>query len=133
MTTMSTTTSQTRTTPQLRAGLAISAFLGLINIPFLFAPTPDGQDGPPTAVLVLSAALGLVSVVCALVAWRSGNRLAIRINAAALLVNALTSLPAFFVDVDAWIKVGAAASVVLTVAALLLTLRREPAPYTVTD
>lgn len=133
MTTMSTTTAEARTTPQLRTGLALSAFLGLINIPFLFAPTPDGQDAPPVAVLVLSAALGLVSVVCAVVAWRSGNRLAIRINAAALLVNALTSLPAFFVDVDAWIKVGAAVAVVLTVAALVLTLRREPTPYTVTD
>ncbi len=133
MTTMSTTRGATRTTTQVRTGLAISAFLGLINIPFLFAPTPDGQDAPPVAVLVLSAVLGLVSVVCAVVAWRSGNRLAIRVNAAALLVNALTSLPAFFVDVDAWIKVGAAASVILTVAALVLTLRREPTPYTVTD
>ncbi len=66
-------------------------------------------------------------------AWRSGNRLAIRINAAALLVNALTSLPAFFVDIDAWIKVGAAVSVILTVIALVLTLRRERTPYTVTD
>jgi hypothetical protein len=133
MTTMSTRTPETRTTPQLRTGLALSAFLGLINIPFLFAPTPDGQEGPPVAVLVLSALLGLVSVACAVVAWRSGNRLAIRVNAAALLINALTSLPAFFVDIDAWIKVGAAVSVVLTVAALVLTLRREPTPYTVTD
>jgi divalent metal cation (Fe/Co/Zn/Cd) transporter len=133
MTTMTTTGRPTRTTAQLRTGLALSAFLGLINIPFLFVPTPDGQDGPPTAVLVLSALIGLVSVVCAVVAWRSGNRLAIRINAAALLINALTSLPAFFVDVDAWIKVGAAVSVILTVVALVLTLRREPAPYTVTD
>jgi hypothetical protein len=133
MTTMSTRAPQSRTTTQLRAGLALSAFLGLINIPFLFAPTPDGQDAPPVAVLVLSALLGLVSVVCAIVAWRSGNRLAIRINAAALLVNALTSLPAFFVDIDAWVKVAAAVSVVLTVIALVLTLRRERAPFTVTD
>src|ERR1700742_4487643 len=111
MTTMSTTGHPTRTTTQLRTGLAISALLGLVNIPFVFSPTPDGQEGPPLAILVLSAVVGLVSVVCAVVAWRSGNRLAIRINAAALLVNALTSLPAFFVDVDAWIKVGAAVSV----------------------
>lgn len=132
MTTMSADRT-TGTTPQVRAGLAISAFLGLANIPFLFAPTPSGQDGPPTSVLVLSGLLGLVSVVCAIVAWRSGNRLAIRINAAALLVNALTSLPAFFVNVDAWIKVAAAVSILLTVAALVLTLRREREPFTVTD
>ena len=133
MSTMSATRPTTSTSSQVRAGLAISAFLGILNIPFLFAPTPDGQEGPPIAVLVLSAVLGLVSVVCAAVAWRSGNRVAIRINAAALLINALTSVPAFFVDVDAWIKVAAAAATLLTVAALVLTLRREAPPYTVTD
>jgi divalent metal cation (Fe/Co/Zn/Cd) transporter len=134
MTTMSTTRRPTRTTTQLRTGLAISAFLGLSNIPFLFAPTDaSDQNGPPMAILVLSALVGLVSVVCAVIAWRSGNRLAIRINAAALLLNALTSLPAFFVDIDAWIKVASAVGVILTVAALVLTLRREPTPYTVTD
>ena len=134
MTTMSTTSSAPAgTTSKVRAGLAISAFLGIANIPFLFVPTPEGQDGPPVAVLVLSALLGLVSVACAVVAWRSGNRLAIRINAAALLINALTSRPAFFVDVEAWVKVAAAASILLTVAALVLTLRREATAYTVSD
>jgi hypothetical protein len=132
MTTMS-TVSAPSTTGRLRAGLALSAFLGLLNIPFLFAPAPDGDEGPPTLVLVVSGILGIVSVVCAVVAWRSGNRLAVRINAAALIINALTTLPAFFVDVAAWVKVAAAVSVLLTVVALVLTLRREPAPYTVTD
>jgi hypothetical protein len=132
MTTM-TTTSAPATTGKLRAGLALSAFLGLLNIPFLFAPAPDGDEGPPVIVLVVSGILGLVSVICAVVAWRSGNRLAVRINAAALIINALTSLPAFFVDVAAWVKVAAAVSVLLTVVALVLTLRREPMPYTVTD
>jgi hypothetical protein len=132
MTTMSTVTAPTTTGP-FRAGLAISALLGLLNIPFLFAPTPDGNEGPPTLVLVVSGILGLVSVVCAIVAWRSGNRLAVRINAAALIINALTSMPAFFVDIAPWVKAAAAASVLLTVVALVLTLRREPAPYTVTD
>jgi hypothetical protein len=133
MTAMSTTNAPVRTTTQLRTGLAISAVLGLINIPFLFVPAPTGQDGPPEAILVLSALVGMVSVVCAVLAWRSGNRLAVRINAAALLLNGLTTLPAFFVDVDAWIKVATAVTVIATVAALVLTLRREPTPYTVTD
>ena len=133
MSTMSATRRTSSTSSQVRAGLAISAFLGITNIPFLFAPTPPGSDAPPVAVLVLSGLLGVVSVICAVVAWRSGNRVAIRINAAALLINALTSLPAFFVDVEAWVKVAAAASILLTVAALVLTLRREAAPYTVSD
>jgi hypothetical protein len=133
MTTMSTAAGTTRTSPRLRAGLAISAFLGLAQFPFLFVPVPAGTDGPPVAVIILSMLLGLTSVVCAAVAWPSGNRLAVRINAAALLVNAVASLPAFFVDIQAWIKVGTAVQILLTVAALVLTLRREPTPYTVTD
>jgi hypothetical protein len=82
---------------------------------------------------VVSGVLGLVCVVCAVVAWRSGNRLAVRVNAAALIINALLSMPAFFVDIASWVKVGAACSVLLTVVALVLTLRRERAPFTVTD
>jgi hypothetical protein len=132
MTTM-TTTPSTATTGRFRLGLAVSAFLGLSNIPFLFAPNPGNDAGPPTLVLVVSGLLGLVMVVCAVIAWRSGNRLAVRINAAALIINALLSMPAFFVDVPSWVKVAAAVSVLLTVVALVLTLRREPAPYTVTD
>jgi hypothetical protein len=131
MTTM--TTPATTTTGRFRAGLAISAFLGLLNIPFLFAPAPDGDEGPPTLVLIVSAVLGLACVVCAAVAWRSGNRLAVRINAAALIINALLSMPAFFVDIASWVKLGAAVSVLLTVVALVLTLRRERTPFTVTD
>jgi hypothetical protein len=132
MTTMSTVSTPT-TSRRFRAGLAISAFLGLLNLPFVFAPGPEGDEGPPTLVLVLSGVLGVVCVVCAVVAWRSGNRLAVRINAAALIVNALLSMPAFFVDIAAWVKVGATVSVILTVVAGVLTLRREPTPYTVTD
>jgi hypothetical protein len=132
MTTMS-TRSGTTTSGRLRAGLALSAFLGLLNVAFILVPAPAGEDTPPLLVILASAAIGLVSVACAGVAWRSGNRLAVRINAAALIVNALLSLPAFFVDIDAWIKAVSALSVILTVVALVLTLRREPTPYTVTD
>jgi hypothetical protein len=132
MTTMSGASTIT-TTGRFRAGLALSAFLGLLNVPFLFAPSPDGDEGPPVLVLVVSGVLGLVCVVCAVVAWRSGNRLAVRVNAAALIINALLSMPAFFVDIASWVKVGAACSVLLTVVALVLTLRRERAPFTVTD
>jgi hypothetical protein len=103
------------------------------NIPFLFAPAPDGDEGPPILVLVVSGVLGLICLTCAIVAWLTSNRLAVRINAAALIINALLSMPAFFVDIAPWVKVGAAVSVLLTVVALVLTLRREPTPYTVTD
>jgi len=131
MTTM--TTPAATTTVRFRTGLGIAAFLGLLNIPFLFAPAPDGDAGPPTLVLVVSGVLGLTQVVCAVIAWRSGNRLAVRIDAAALIINALLTMPAFFVDIAAWVKVGAAVSVLLTVVALVFTLRREHEPFIVTD
>ncbi len=131
MTTMSTASAPT-TTSRLRAGLALSAVLGLLGVAFVGVPA-DGQEAPPVIVIVLSAVLGLIQVACAVIGWRSGNRLAIRINAAVLIINALLSVPAFFVDIDAWIKAVAALSVILTVVALVLTLRREPTPYTVTD
>jgi hypothetical protein len=54
---------------------------------------------------VLSAALGLVSIACAVIAWRSGNRTAIRINAAAPIINGVLTLPGFFVHDTAFIKV----------------------------
>ena len=132
MTTMTTRSAGT-TNSRLRTGLALSAGLGLINVAFLAVPTGGDQESPPVLVIVLSAALGLAQVACAIVAWRSGYRMAIRLNAALLIINALLSLPAFFVDIDAWIKAVASLSVILTVVALVLTLRREPAPYTVTD
>ena len=100
------------------------------------APSPPrrcGDGGPPVAIVVLSVILSIVLIATAAVAWRSGNRLAIRINAAALLLNALTTLPVFFVDIDPWVKVGSTVVIVLTVAALVLTLRPEHQPFTVTD
>lgn len=120
-------------TSRVRAGLLISAFLGIGQLPFLFIQPTDGQEGPPLSVAIVATLIGLVSVVCAIVAWKHGNRLAIRINAAVLILNAVLSLPAFFADVSAWIQVVAAIGVVLTVAALVLTLRREREPYVVTD
>ena len=131
-----TTTPVTTTTGRFRAGLALSALLGLVSIAFVLVPSPDsgsGRDAPPMLIIVASALFGLVNIGCALIAWRSGNRVAVRINAAALIINALLTMPAFFVDIDAWIKVVAALSVVATVLALVLTLRRERPPYTVTD
>jgi hypothetical protein len=134
MTALSTTTTTTgRTSPKLRVGLALGALLGAANIPFVFDPTPSGEEGPPFLILLLSAVLGVVTIVAAVIAWRSGNRLAIRIGAAALIVNAVTSLPAFFVDISAWIKLASAVTILLTVVAVVLMLRRENGPVAITD
>jgi hypothetical protein len=128
MTTMS-SNAGTRTSTRLRAGLAISALVGVAGA----VPTPSNGDGPPFAFVVLGVILTIVVIASAALAWRSGNRLAIRTNAAALLLIALTTLPVLFVHIAAWVKVGGAAVIVLAVVALVLTLRPEHQPFTVTD
>ena len=57
-----------RAVGRLRTGLILAIVLGLSNIPFLLMPAPDGEDGPPLGVLILSAALGVLSIVTAVIA-----------------------------------------------------------------
>jgi hypothetical protein len=117
----------------VRAGLALSAVIGLANLPFLFLDIDWGTETPPLALLLLNAAIGMVSVVCVVVAWNSGNRTAIRINAAALIVNALMVLPGLFVETSAFITIVSAVIVVATLVAVVLTMRRERTPVRVVD
>ena len=123
------------TTPNttVRAGLALSAIIGLGNLPFLFLDIDWGPEEPPFALLLLNAAIGMVSVVCAVVAWNSGNRKAIRINAAALIVNALMVLPGLFLESTAFITIISAVIVIATLVAVVLTMRREQTPIRVSD
>ena len=109
-------------TKRTKWGLALAVLLGLSNVPFLFAPTPDGQDGPPYAVLVLSAALGLASIATAAIAWKTGGRTAIRLTVACVIVNAVTTIPALFADVDPPVKVFGAIFVLASVASAVLVL-----------
>ena len=108
----------TLSTPQ-KAGVALAALLSLTSVPSALNPAPEGETGPPYVVLVLGTVLGLVGLVAAALAWR-GNRGALRVLAGAIIINALTGVPAFFVDVPAWLKLLVAISVLLTVAAVVL-------------
>jgi hypothetical protein len=135
MTTATATTTGT-TTPatSVRVGLALSIILGLANLPFLFFDADFGAEAPPFALLLLNGALGLVSVVCAAIAWNSGNRLAIRINAAALIINTIMIVPGLFLaGVPVWVPVVSAVTIVLTVIAVVLMMRRPSAQAAVID
>ena len=115
-----------------KVGLVISGLVNLTNIPSAFSPTPDGEVGPPYAILLLSSVIGVVGLVATILAWR-GNGAALRVAAGALVLNVLTALPAFFVDVPAFIKALVALAVVVTVAALVLMFSgpaRRPVPVT---
>ena len=103
-----------------KVGLGLAIFYALVNLPSAFTPVPEGDAGPPMAILVVCTVLAAVALVAGVMAWRSGSRPAARLTAASLIVVTLTSLPAFFVDVPAGIKILVAAAVVLTVAFTVL-------------
>jgi hypothetical protein len=128
-----TTTGTTTPTTSVRVGLALSIILGLANLPFLFLDLDWGASEPPFALMLLNAALGLVSVVCAVIAWNSGNRLAIRINAAALIINTIMIVPGLFFEGPVWMPVTSAVTIVLTVVAVVLMMRRPSVRAAVVD
>ena len=124
------------TTPNtsVRLGLALSAFLGAANYYFLLPGAIDwGASAPPFAALLVNALAGTVSVICAFLAWNTGNRRAIRINAAALIFNAVMLVPGFFVGTTPAVTLVTAVGIVLTVVAVVLMMRREHTPALVTD
>lgn len=111
-----------------KTGLVLAGVLSAMSIPSVLAPPPGGE-GPPLAILITNSVLGVIGLVAVIFAWRGGNRAAIRVAAGALIVNLLTSLPAFFVDVPAAIKLLVGVSVLLTVlaVALMFSPSRQPA------
>lgn len=133
MTTMIVPATRRTPTTAVRAGLALSAALGLANIPFLVLNIDWGPDEPPFALLLLNTAIGMVSVVCAVMAWNAGDRRLIRINAAALIVNALMVLPGIFFESPPFITIASAVIVAATVVSVVLMMRRSSELNRVTD
>jgi hypothetical protein len=132
---MSSTTiapSRARITGKQKAGLVICLVYGLANIPSVLTPTPDGDEGPPMAILVIGSILGVVALVAAVLAWR-GSRVAMRVGAGAIIVLTLTGLPAFFVDVPMFVKGLVGFSVVLTVVAVVLMFSGDRRTASITD
>lgn len=112
-----------------KTGLVLAGLLSVTTVPSVLMPTPEGEVGPPVAVLLLSSVVGVIGVVAVVLAWR-GSALALRVAAGAVILPTLTALPAFFVEVPAWVRLMVAASVVLAVAAVVLMFSpaRRPAP-----
>ena len=121
-----------RTTTKQKVGLGICMVYGVANIPSVLTPTPDGEEGPPMAILVVGSILGCVALVAAIMALR-GNRVALRVAAGAIIVLTLSGLPAFFVDVPMWVKALVGLSVVLTVVTVVLMFSGDRRPASVTD
>ena len=129
---MTTTTVRAATvgpTTKQKVGLAICGLYSATNIPSVLVPAPgDAETGPPFGILVIGSILGVVGLVCTVLAWR-GSAVALRVAAGAIIIVTLTALPAFFVDVPMAIKALVGVSVILTVVAVALMFSsRRPAP-----
>ena len=134
MTTMTGSTSLTLRSRRQRVGLVLAGVLSAANtLSVVGGPTPEGEVGPPMVVLLAGTVLGVVGLLAVVVAWRSDNRAALRVAAGALIISALTGVPAFFVDVPAALKIVAAVGVLLTIAAVVLMFSAERRPASVND
>ena len=131
---MTSSTTLTRGSRRQRVGLVLAGLMSTANLFSVAGPSPaEGEPGPPTVVLWAGTILGVVGLVAVVVAWRTGNRAALRVAAGALIITALTGVPAFFVDVPAALKIVAALGVLLTIAAVVLMFSAERRPASVTD
>jgi Na+/proline symporter len=117
---------------KVRIGLVLALILGVLDIVGLAMPTPEGDGdaaGPPYAVLVFSAVMGLVTVVFAVMAWKKRNRNAIRAVVISRFFSALSAVPAFFVSgVPGAVVVLVAVFIVITVVTIALVMSK---PFTV--
>lgn len=107
-----------------RIGLVMTFLIGLMNVPSILGPSGDqeGSDGPPFAVNALDSVCGIVMVVGCYLGWRAGRRGAIRVAAGASILQALSAVPAFFVDVPAWLQALAGVAFVVSVIGVVLML-----------
>lgn len=113
-----------------KIGLVIAGLISLANVPSVLEAPPEGEVGPPMMVLLADTVCGVIGLVAVVIAWRSGSRTAIRVAAACLVVALVTALPAFFVDVPAFIKILVAVFTLVTLTALVLMFSgdRQRAP-----
>lgn len=107
-----------------RAGLIV---LGLLSLGDVATPLVTDGEHPPMEVALIGSALGLVSLVLVVFAWRGARRAVVPLIVLRVL-SALSAVPAFFAgDVPAAAVIAAALVVALTAlgTALLLVPARE--------
>jgi hypothetical protein len=116
-----------------KAGFVLAAVLGVLDLSAPSQPTPDGEAGPPFAILLIDCLLGLITIVAVVIAWRTGRRGAARIAAGARIVSMVTALPAFFAGVPAGLLLVVSLLVVLTITCVALMLLPSRVPVPVSD
>jgi hypothetical protein len=106
-----------------KTGLILAILLGLALLANVNGGSTNRADGPPVAFARTGAVLGAVLVIAAIYMWVSRNRLGGRIVAGLLFLNAIPNVGALFIAaVPAYVKVGLAAFVVISIVAMMLVL-----------
>lgn len=107
-----------------KVGFVLALLLGLVNIGALANPTPDGEVGPPLAILVVDAVLGVGIIVAVLIGWLRARKAAIRAATVLLILAAITALPAFTTPgVPSAIVAAAGGYVLITILTIVLMLK----------
>jgi hypothetical protein len=119
---MAMTTSSSR----VRTGLALLAVTGLLDLTALFGLSdPDS----PKPVITASCVVGLVTLAGVAYAWR-GHRGGMFVVLAALVIDLLLDVPAYFLNAPGWflaVVTATLALIVIGVALVAPTLRRPRA------
>jgi hypothetical protein len=108
----------------LRWGLALSVLLGLLDIVGLVGLGAD--NGPPAAIAIGAAVLGVITIVAAAIARRRGALATVIISRG---LSGLLGVPVYWADnAPGWAKVVVGVALALTVVAiaLLVTGSRTP-------
>ena len=106
-----------------KAGFVMAILLGVLNVGAVASPTPEGEVGPPLAILVVDAVLGIGIVVAVLIGWLKGRRAALRAATVMLILAAVTALPAFFVGAPPALVAMVAVYVLLTIVTIGFMLK----------
>ena len=105
-----------------KAGLVLLAVAAAINL--VPMPTPEGEGGPPVAVLIAAAVLGLIALIAVVIAWSRNSRKAALVAVGVSILNALLAVPAFYEPgIPTWLRALAGVFVAWTAVAVALTLK----------
>ena len=116
-------------TTRNKVGVGLAVLLGVADIAGLAVlnVTPEpGEAGPPDAVIVFGAVLGVVTIIAAILALRRRSRGGLRVAAATRLLSGVLALPAFFVEnVPAPLVVASAVGLLVTLLTVTLLVSRR--------
>jgi hypothetical protein len=114
------------TSSRYRAGLALLATTGLLDMASLFA---IGDSDSPKPVIAITVALGLIALAGVGYGWR-GSRAGLLAAVISRVIDVALGVPAYFLGAPGWVIAVITTGIVLTVLAIGLVtpqLRRSKA------